>query len=121
MDSFFFLIFFLFSLFLKRPDLLRASKDLEKECCTGKARIGQSFDRHGRPMLLLDAAAENTKDATAQIKHLTWQMMRLSRKMKQSPNQNIEKNLVFVNLERFSLWSAPSMVKRTYFQMIPRY
>ena len=61
-------------------------------------------------MLLLDAAAENTKDATAQIKHLTWQMMRLSRKMEQSPNHNIEKNVVFVNLERFSLWSAPSMV-----------
>jgi hypothetical protein len=93
----------------ERPDLLRATKDLEKECCTGKARLGQSFDRHGRPILLLDSAAENTKDADSQISHLTWQMMRLARKMESSPNDDIEKNVVFINLERFSLWSAPSM------------
>ena len=91
-----------------RPDLLRGTKELEAECCTGKARLGE-YDRHGRPMLLLDAAAENTKDAAKQIKHLEWQMERLSRSMESSPNENVEKNCIFVNLERFSLWNCPSM------------
>ena len=53
--------------------------------------------------------AENTKLAKNQIKHLTWQMMRLSRRFETSPNVNIEKNLVFVNLEKFSLFNCPSM------------
>lgn len=92
----------------ERPDILRADDVLENECCTGKARIGD-YDRHGRPILLLDSWAENTKLAKNQIKHLTWQMMRLSRRFETSPNVNIEKNLVFVNLEKFSLFNCPSM------------
>ena len=92
-----------------RPDLLRGTDDgMEKECCTGKARVG-SYDRHGRPILLLDSWAENTKNPKGQIKHLTWQMMRLERKFMKSPNPNIEKNVVFCNLENFSLWNCPSM------------
>ena len=38
----------------ERPDILRADDVLENECCTGKARIGD-YDRHGRPILLLDS------------------------------------------------------------------
>ena len=93
----------------ERPDLLRGNTALEKECCTGKARVGEYFDRHGRPMLLLDSAAENTSNATTQIHHLEWQMERLVRRMESSPNADVEKNCIFVNLERFSLWNCPPM------------
>jgi hypothetical protein len=99
----------------RRPDLLRGTKDIEIECCTGKARLGPDFDRHGRPMLLLDSSAENTKDADKQILHLEWQMERIMRRMESSPNNEVEKNVVFINLENFSIWNSPSMknTKRT--------
>jgi hypothetical protein len=93
----------------ERPDLMRASDELEKECCTGKARLGGEFDRHGRPLLILDSAAENTSDPKKQVRHVLYQMERVIRRMDASPNAEIEKQCVFVHLNNFSIWNCPSM------------
>ena len=73
----------------ERPDLMRASDELEKECCTGKARLGTDFDRHGRPILVLDSSAENTTDAKQQVRHVLYQMERVIRRMDASPNRDV--------------------------------
>jgi hypothetical protein len=93
----------------ERPDLMRASDELEKECCTGKARLGTEFDRHGRPILILDSSAENTSDPKKQVRHVLYQMERVIRRMEASPNRDVEKQCVFVHLNDFSIWNCPSM------------
>lgn len=93
----------------ERPDLLRADKDLELECCTGKARVADEFDRHGRPLLVLDSSAENTSDPKKQVRHVLYQMERIIRRMESSPNTEVEKQCVFCHLNDFSIWSCPSM------------
>ena len=93
----------------ERPDLMRASEELEKECCTGKARLGAEFDRHGRPILILDSSVENTSDPRKQVRHVLYQMERVARRMESSSNEDVEKQCVFVHLKNFSIWNCPSM------------
>ena len=77
---------------------------IEKEALTGKTRIG-GFDRHGRPVVVLDNTVENTNDPVEQMRFLMFNM-ELSIKSMISP---VEKHVVFIHLENFSLFNAPSI------------
>ena len=46
---------------------------IEKEALTGKTRIG-GFDRHGRPVVVLDNTVENTNDPVEQMRFLMFNM-----------------------------------------------
>lgn len=99
----------------KRPDLIRADAAMEHEACTGKARLADGLDRFGRPVIILDSSCENTTDVDAQMRFLTYNMERSIRRMRTSPNDKVEKHVVFIYLDRFSIWNAPGMgtTKRT--------
>jgi hypothetical protein len=65
---------------LRRPAEVRAA-DIEGEALTGKC-YNPGFDRHGRPVLVIDATKENTWDVDQNMRHLAWQMERCIRQMK---------------------------------------
>lgn len=100
--------------------------EVEAECKTGKIRVLPDLDRHQRPIIVMDSSRENSKNHDSQLRHLTWQLERASRKMNvpvagqpapdaadpSSPAAYphlIEKYCLFINMERNSLWNSPPM------------
>ncbi len=86
-----------------KPFLIEAEK-IEVEAKTGKTRVG-GIDRHGRPVVVLDNSAENTSDPVNQMRFLMFNM-ELSLASMSPP---VEKHVVFIHLENFSIFNAPSI------------
>ena len=95
---------FIVDYFIKESPREISPPDIELEAQTGKTRVG-GMDRHNRPVLVLDNTVENTSDAVAQMRFLMFNM-ELSLRHMVHP---VEKHVVFINLENFSLWNAPSL------------
>ena len=80
--------------------------EVELEAKTGKVQVLSVPDRHGRPVIILDNTAENTKGKEdAHMRFLAWSLERSIRKM----SADVEKHVVFLHLGNFSIWNAPAM------------
>jgi len=105
-----------------QPERITAAS-VEHECVTGKIRVLQELDIHGRPIIVMDSSRENNhKQHESNIRHLVWQLVRAERKMNgadRAPdaplpavpggNTPVEKYALFVNMERHSIWNSPPM------------
>ena len=85
-----------------RPADIRAA-EMEGEARTGKVRLAQRPDRHGRPILVFDNSKENTWDAAANIRHLVFHLWRAVAALP----PGVDKFCIFIHLADFSLWSSP--------------
>ena len=79
-------------------------EEMEKEAATGKVRLG-GIDRHHRPVVVLDNTVENTTEQSGQMRFLLFNMEYSILHMKPP----VEKQVVFINLEAFSIWNAPAL------------
>lgn len=85
----------------RRPDLCLA-KDIENETLTGKI-YRPGWDAWGRPVLVFNNTKENTRSVDNQMLHLAWNLECATRTME----GDVEKYVVFIHLEEFSLFGAP--------------
>lgn len=91
--------------------------DIEPEAVTGKC-YNPGFDRHGRPVLVLDNTKENTWNIDQNMTHLAWQMERCVRQM----GGGVQKILVFIKLEEFAFRTIPPLaVTKETIQMLSNY
>ena len=82
-------------------------EEMEKEAATGKVRLG-GIDRHHRPVVVLDNTVENTTEQSGQMRFRLFNMEYSILHMKPP----VEKQVVFINLEAFSIWNAPALSTR---------
>ena len=80
-------------------------KEMEREGCTGKIYI-PGHDKYGRPVIVFDDGAQNTDDMNGQLRYLAWCLNLACRFMNPS---EVDKYVVFINLEKFSIFTCPSM------------
>ena len=78
-------------------------QDMEKEGCTGKIYL-PGFDRWNRPIVVFDNTVQNTSDMNGQLRYLAWSLNLAIRFMP----ADVDKYVVFINLENFSLFCSPS-------------
>ena len=81
----------------------REEMSLEGE--TGKIYI-PGFDRYHRPLVVFDNTVQNTNNMEGQMKFLAWNLNLACRMM---DPQEVDKYTIFMNLEKFSIFSCPSM------------
>ena len=93
----------------KRLDFIESEEgwqqEMEREGCTGKIYI-PGHDKYGRPVIIFDDGAQNTDDVNGQLRYLAWSLNLACRFMNPS---EVDKYVVFINLEKFSIFSCPSM------------
>jgi hypothetical protein len=111
------------------PERITAA-EVEHECATGKIRVLQQLDVHGRPIIVMDSSRENNQGKhDSNIRHLVWQLERAERKMNgedrpageaapappaaAAEGQVVEKYCLFINMERNSIWNSPPMKTST--------
>mmetsp|Transcript_15409 Transcript_15409/g.19071 ORF Transcript_15409/g.19071 Transcript_15409/m.19071 type:complete len:297 (-) Transcript_15409:853-1743(-) len=89
-----------------------AAKEMEEFAKRGSIQVSpRGNDGFDRPLIILDDSKDNTniKDAKAKqraaMKHLTFNMERATRQLKNGVNRWV----VFISLEDFSLWTSPSV------------
>jgi len=87
-----------------RPQDLRC-RWIETQATTGKMRVSDTYDVHGRPVIVMHHKYENSKDETGQVQYLVWTLEHAIRRM----TPPVSKYSVFINQEGFSLFSGPSM------------
>lgn len=90
---------------LKQVDSLDTRIDeMEREGCTGKIYL-PGYDRWERPILVFDNTAQNTSGMDGQLRYLAWSLDLAIRSMQ----EHVDKYVVFINLEHFSVFTCPSM------------
>lgn len=77
--------------------------DIEPESMTGKMRVSPILDKYNRPVLIMHAKYENSKDYDRQLRFLVWNIERCMHMME----NNVGKYSVFINMESFSIWNSP--------------
>mmetsp|Transcript_15639 Transcript_15639/g.26066 ORF Transcript_15639/g.26066 Transcript_15639/m.26066 type:complete len:281 (-) Transcript_15639:801-1643(-) len=87
---------------------------LENETKTGKI-FNPGYDRWGRPLMVFNNQVQNTSCADSHMRLLSWY---LEYSIRQMP-PNIDKYCVFMHMEGFSLFNAPSFAEtRETIQML---
>ena len=110
-------------------------EELRVESCTGKTRMGERLDRFGRPVVVLDSSAQNTKKPEGHVRLLAWTMERSMRAMLGRNERQVaasdevgveegggavvsppvvavpvvEKQALFMHMNKFSLFNAPGL------------
>lgn len=77
---------------------------MKKESETGKIYIS-GVDKWGRPVVIFDNSVQNTNCTTDQLNFLSWNLEYACRMMPLT----VDKYVVFMNLEMFSIFATPSM------------
>lgn len=91
---------------IRKPDQLQYMVDwdvkMSKESETGKIYC-PGYDKWSRPVLIFDNTVQNTNVVDDQMNFLAWNLEFATQLMP----EGIDKYLVFINLKKFSLFSAP--------------
>lgn len=76
---------------------------------TGKIFVADSFDKWGRPVLVMDSSVQNTSNIDDQQTFLAWNLDLACSLM----NSNVDKYVIWINLDTFSIFNSPSMSNST--------
>lgn len=85
-----------------KPHEIRAD-DIEGESVTGKSRIADYPDKHGRPVIIMHPLYENTKNYDKQLQLLAWQLERCNKLM----DGNVGRYAVVMKMEGVTMFNGP--------------